>query len=166
MGYDASLVSPTSRLPIPVFEVPEFMSGFQRSDFEMQEPSGDTAPRVVRPAKDDSFNFENTSSFSDTLPHGIRAWGYPLGNTPIRSIPKSVTKERYELYLDHFHHRWPIIHIPSFEKEDGPYVLTASVEMIGAWLQGSCSSKTIARTLHDRLTNHIFQRLVCTWFIK
>ena len=142
---------------MPVFDVPElFMSGFERRDFEIQEPPGDTAPQMVRPAKDDLFNLENT------FPRSMGAWGHPPGNTPVRSIPKSITKESYELYLDHFHHRWPIIHIPSFEKGGDPYVLTASVEMIGAWLQGSCTSKMVALTLHDRLSNHVFQRMVCT----
>jgi hypothetical protein len=167
MGYDTTLVPPTPRSPMPVFDMPEmFMSGFERRDFEMQEPPGDTAPQMARHAKDDLLNIENISSFSDTFPRSIGAWGYLPGNTPVRSIPKSVTKENYELYLDHFHHRWPIIHIPSFEKEGDPYVLTASVEMIGAWLQGSLTSKTVALTLHDRLSNHIFQRLVCTLSIN
>jgi hypothetical protein len=166
MGSDASLVPPAPSLPIPVFDVPElFVSGFEQHDFEMQEPSGDTAPQTVRPAKDDLIILESTPSFSDTFPRSMAAWGYPPGNTPVRSIPKSITKEHYELYIDHFHYRWPIIHIPHFDKGDNPYVLTASVEMIGAWLQGSCSSRMVALTLHDRLTNHIFQRMVCTWSI-
>jgi len=167
MGYDASLVPPTPSLPVPVLDVPElFMSGFEQRDFEMQESSGDTTPQMVRPAKDGLINLENTSSFSDTFPRSMAAWRYKLGNTPVRPIPTSVTKEHYELYVDHFHYRWPIIHVPSFDKGDDPYVLSASVEMIGAWLQGSGSSKMVALTLHDRLTNHIFQRMVCTWSIK
>jgi hypothetical protein len=156
------------RLSISVNDVPElFMSAFERRDFEMQEPPSDTTRQLAGPAKGDIPNVDNVSSFSEkTFPLSMRAWGYLPTMNPLRSIPKSVTKEHYELYLDHFHHRWPVIHIPSFEKGDDPYVLTASVEMIGAWLQGSCSSKMVALTLHDRLTNHIFQRLVCTGSVK
>lgn len=163
-GYDASLISHTPNLRVSGFDVPElFKSAFERRDFEMQRPSGDAIGQMTNAAKDDLLSFEDISSFNEkTFPRSMGAWGYPPGNTPVRSIPKSVTKERYELYLDHFHHRWPIIHIPSFEKGDDPYVLTASVEMIGAWLHGSCESNMVALTLHDRLTNHIFQRMVCT----
>jgi hypothetical protein len=168
MGYDASLDTPTPRLPMSVFDVPDlFMSAFERRDFEMQEPPGNTTRQMAESAKEGLSSFENISSFSgNTFPRSMGAWGYQPGNTPVRSIPKSITKEHYELYLDHFHHRWPIIHIPSFEKGDAPYMLTASVEMIGAWLQGSSPSKMVALTLHDRLANHIFQRMVCTWSIR
>lgn len=161
MGYDNSLAPRTSSLPMSVFDLPDFMSTFERRDFEMQEPPGDNTRQMIGPMTEGQPSLENISSFSEnTFPRNMGAWGYPLRNTPVRSIPKSVTKEHYELYLDLFHHRWPIIHIPSFEKGDEPYVLTASVEMIGAWLQGTCPSKLVALTLHDRLINHIFQRMV------
>jgi hypothetical protein len=163
-GYNAPLSSHTSSLHMSGFDVPEwFISAFERRDFEMHRPSGDVTLQTTSPVKDGLLDVENISSFNGkNLPQSMGSLGYPSGKTPVRSIPKSVTKERYELYLDNFHHRWPIIHIPSFEKEDSPYVLTASIEMIGAWLHGSCESKMEALTLHDRLTNHIFQRMVCT----
>jgi hypothetical protein len=163
-GYNAPLTSHTPSLHMSGFDVPEwFISAFERRDFEMHKPSGDLTLKTTSPAKDGLPDIENISSFNEkNFPRSMGHWGYPPGNTPVRSIPKSITKERYELYLDNFHHRWPIIHIPSFEKGDDPYVLTASVEMIGAWLHGSCESKMVALTLHDRLTNHIFQRMVCT----
>jgi hypothetical protein len=162
-GYNTSLTSHTPNSHISVFDMPEwFVSAFERRDFEMHKPSGDLTLQTTSPAKDGLLDIENISSFNEkNFPPSMGHWGYPPGNTPVRSIPKSVTKERYELYLDNFHHRWPIIHIPSFEKGDDPYVLTASVEMIGAWLHGSSESKIVALTLHDRLTNHIFQRMVC-----
>jgi len=146
------------------FDLPELsMSNSERSDIDIQRIPGYVNQQMASLEKDDLLNFENTFSFTENnFPHSMVAWGYPPGQNPVRSIPKSVTEERYELYLDHFHHRWPIIHIPSLEKGDDPYVLTASVEMIGAWLHGSCESKMEALTLHDRLTNHIFQRMVCT----
>ena len=168
MSYDASIIPPSPRLPMSVFDVPElFLSTFERRDFEMQESPGDTSRQMAGSGKEDIPNLGNVSTFSENIfPRSMGAWGYPPGNTPIRSIPNSVTKEHYELYLDNFHHRWPIIHIPSFEKGDDPYMLTASVEMIGAWLQGSCPSKAVALTLHDRLANHIFQRMVCQWSVR
>lgn len=168
LGYDDSLVPPTPRLPMSVFDVPDlFMSAFEQRNFQTQESPGDTARQMAGTAREDLPNIESVSSLNEkTFPRSIGAWGYPPGDTPVRSIPKSVTKEHYELYLNQFHHRWPIIHIPSFEKGDDPYVLTASVEMIGAWLQGSCPSKMAALTLHDRLTYHIFQQMVCTWSVK
>ncbi len=168
VGYDDSLTSPGPRLRQSAFDVQQlFRPPLQRPDFEMREPSGNISAEMIRPAKVDLLNLENvTSSNENTFPRSMGPWGYPPGNTPVRSIPKSVTKEHYELYLDHFHHRWPVVHIPSFEKEDVPYLLTASVEMIGAWLQGSCESKSVALTLHDRLTNHILNRMVNPFPIK
>lgn len=95
-----------------------------------------------------TLKFENPSN------HG------PAGPLlPTRSIPDAVTKEYYELYLAHFHHRWPILHVPTFEKGEEPYVLKASVESIGAWLYDTPQSIGKGVTLHDRLANHIFQKL-------
>lgn len=163
-GYDP-LATHTPRLSMSVFDMPDwFLSAFQQTGGENTGLSGAMSRSMAGTGEDQSLSFNNFSSLQidRASPNDIRAFGYPPGNAYVRGIPKSVTEEHYELYLDHFHHRWPIIHVPSFEKGDDPYVLSASVEMIGAWLHGSCESKMVALTLHDRLTNHIFQRMVCT----
>jgi hypothetical protein len=75
-------------------------------------------------------------------------------------IPKSFSSLHLKLYFTHFHHHWPILHASMFDENDDPYVLTASVSMIGAWLEGTTESRKVATTLHDRLMNHVLQRLV------
>jgi len=65
-----------------------------------------------------------------------------------------------ELYFSHFHHRWPIIHSPTWQA-DAPNIMASSVYMIGAWLEGTRGSKEFAISKHGRLMGHISRRLVC-----
>jgi hypothetical protein len=163
--YNQIAVPQTPRLSMSMFDMPDwFMSAFQQNGVERADFSGNTSRSMTGDTRELPLSFDNVSSLQNgkASPNNTRSWGYPPGTAYVRSIPKSVTKEHYELYLDYFHHRWPIIHVPSFEKGYDPYILSAAVDMIGSWLQGSCESKMVALTLHDRLTNHIFQRMVCT----
>lgn len=160
---NATDVPTTPNLSTPVFDISElFMSAIDQPGIDRTELSADMFWPMEGSTRGDLMNIDSTISSHNDKPSSsmMRAWGYPQVMAYVRSIPKSVTEERYELYLNCFHHRWPIIHIPSFEKEDNASALSASVEMIGAWLDGSHSSKSLALTLHGRLTNHIFQRMV------
>lgn len=73
---------------------------------------------------------------------------------------RTLSTAHSKLYFKHFHHRWPILHAPTFDEDSDPFVITASVSMIGAWLEGSKESKDLALTIHDRLMNHALQKLV------
>lgn len=73
---------------------------------------------------------------------------------------RTLSTTHSKLYFKHFHHRWPIIHAPNFNEETDPFVVTASVSMIGAWLEGSEESRDLALTIHDRLTIHLLQKMV------
>ena len=64
------------------------------------------------------------------------------------------------LYSTQFHHRWTILHAPSFDEEDEPVVLTSSLKMIVSWLEASHESREIALAIHDRLMDHLFSLLV------
>jgi hypothetical protein len=108
-----------------------------------------------------SASTSNEQSFSRAF-EDLRFPGTTAGLLiPSRSIPDSITEEYYESYLTNFHPRWPVVHLPTFENEEQPYMLKASVEMIGTWFCGTFPSILVALTLHDRLSNHIFQKLVC-----
>ena len=70
--------------------------------------------------------------------------------------------ERYlELYYLHFHHRWPIFHRSSLADEDTVTIVTLSMVMIGAWLEGSLEARKRALHLHEKLVAIIRPQLVC-----
>lgn len=75
------------------------------------------------------------------------------------TISQAITARDTEIYFKYFHDRWPILHFDTFGETD-PYVLRASVAMIGAWLEGRNESQDRALILHDRLMAHILERLV------
>lgn len=81
------------------------------------------------------------------------------------ALPESETKKYLDLYFTHFHHRWPIIHAPTFESENAPQVLLSCVIMIGACIHGTSDSKEVAMNLHTRVIDWIFPRLVGPFFL-
>jgi len=74
-------------------------------------------------------------------------------------VPEELAQKYTALYFAHFHHRWTIIHAPTYEA-DGLTVLTSSIAMIGAWLDGTPESKESAIKMHNNLTDQISERLV------
>ena len=81
------------------------------------------------------------------------------GNFP--SLTGSETVKFMKLYFTHFHHRWPILHAPTFEAETAPPVLLWAVTMIGACIHGTTDSKELAMNFHTRVDDYILPRLVC-----
>lgn len=75
-------------------------------------------------------------------------------------ITESALAGYMELYFKYFHHRWPIIHAPTYES-DGTTILTSSMWMMGAWLYGSAESQEIAVVKHKDIMSQISSRLVC-----
>jgi hypothetical protein len=76
------------------------------------------------------------------------------------ALPESETSKYLDIYFTHFHHRWPILHSPTFEVETAPPVLLSCVIMIGACIHGRRDSKELAVSLHTRVSDWIFPRLV------
>ena len=81
------------------------------------------------------------------------------------ALSESETKKYLDLYFTHFHHRWPIIHAPTFESENVPPVLLSCMTMIGACIHGTSESKEIAMNFHTRVIDWIFPRLVGPFFL-
>jgi len=80
-------------------------------------------------------------------------------NTP--HTPADPASIKYlEIYFSAFHHRWPIIHRPSFEQENEQTLVVSSVKMIGAWLLGCPESRAFAVTWHNALMEQLVPRLV------
>lgn len=80
-------------------------------------------------------------------------------NWPV--LPELETRKYLGLYFTHFHHRWPILHAPTFEAETAHPVLLSCVAMIGTCIHGTSDSKELAMSLHTRVVDWIFSRLVC-----
>lgn len=75
--------------------------------------------------------------------------------------PEGSTQKYLDAYFAYFHHRWTIIHAPTFDDKTHPPVVLSSMCMIGAWLSGAQDSRELAAAMHDRLVAHIIPRLVC-----
>jgi hypothetical protein len=96
-------------------------------------------------------------TFSDT-PHRAAQPASESEDWPLLSKPE--TAKYLKLYFSHFHHRWPILHAPTFDRETVPPVLLSCVTMIGACIHGAKGSKELAWSLHTRVIDYIFPRLV------
>ncbi|ESZ94313.1 hypothetical protein SBOR_5309 [Sclerotinia borealis F-4128] len=80
--------------------------------------------------------------------------------TPGAELPQYL--ELYtELYFDHFHHRWPILHRASREEQAGEAGLCElSIAMIGAWISGTRKAMKYATEIHAVLIDHITPQLM------
>lgn len=92
----------------------------------------------------------------------------PVTPASVSSTEKAETKEERhnsELYTQEFfrsfHHRWTLIHRPTYEVTSSDTPLVASVRMIGAWLIGTVESKKVAWTIHEKCMIEILPKLVC-----
>lgn len=78
-----------------------------------------------------------------------------------RAHQHPIDAEAGELYFTHFHPRWPIIHIASYDEDAvGLQTLNYSVMMVGVWLNGTTISQDEAVAMHIRLMDKLFPRLV------
>ncbi|TVY29108.1 hypothetical protein LHYA1_G002464 [Lachnellula hyalina] len=76
--------------------------------------------------------------------------------------PDDATDSYEKLYFDHFHHRWPIIHRPSYEDQNPSHLLSAlrlSTLMIGGWFSGTIEGMKYALEVHDYLMLNISTKL-------
>lgn len=65
-----------------------------------------------------------------------------------------------DAYLKHFHPHWPIIHSPTFELDSDTLVVSASVVMIGCWLEYPESTDELVITVHEKAVDKLFRELV------
>lgn len=75
--------------------------------------------------------------------------------------PDATSAEYLDIYFTYFHHRWPIVHRPSFEAEGENTLVVSSAKMIGAWLLGSFESKAFAITCKSTIQSS--QELHCSF---
>lgn len=68
-----------------------------------------------------------------------------------------------DTYFTHFHHRFPVIHRPSYEdhgKASVQPLLLSSIDMIGAWLYGTVESKDFAVVVHHKMVSQCLVEIV------
>lgn len=75
---------------------------------------------------------------------------------------KTWFNDSAKAYFEHFHHRWPMLHAPSFDHESEPTAVAVSVIMIGAWLRGCGNVVELMAMAHDFLVDKFFEELVGT----
>lgn len=78
-------------------------------------------------------------------------------------LPSEVEKwssECIKAYMRHFHDRWPILHIPSFEREVVSIGLRSTVIMIGSWVQNEAAGNSLVFEIHSNLVKTLLADLV------
>lgn len=75
-------------------------------------------------------------------------------------IPKDAGQKYLNLFYGYFHHRWPLIHIPSLEQSTNLPLLLSCMKMIGAWLSGTQDAKWLALAIHERIASYLISHLV------
>jgi hypothetical protein len=89
------------------------------------------------------------SDFEDERSHLVRP-----------SVSDEAKKEYIDSYFQHFHHRWPIIHRPSYKMSDHSLPLQCAVTMIGAWNSQGGGAKMYSIVMQDYLMARIPMLLV------
>lgn len=75
-------------------------------------------------------------------------------------VSKDLSTKYLRLYFTQFHFRWQFVHQPTYDEYESPYGMISSLIMIGAWMQGTDTSRQFAKLIHDRLMNELFPLLV------
>jgi len=78
--------------------------------------------------------------------------------------PKINEEPKYELYLQKFfqsiHHRWELVHRPTYRETSSDSLVVFSMRMLGAWVVGTFDSRNYALATHETCVNAIFPKLV------
>jgi hypothetical protein len=76
--------------------------------------------------------------------------------------PDHLEESYIDLYFKYFHHRWPIVHRPSFAGSELGLFLKCAMKMIGAWHCGTGESMMYSLAMHGYLMVHLPSMLVGT----
>lgn len=63
-------------------------------------------------------------------------------------------------YFERFHLYWPVLHRHSFDEQGDPLIVSATVVLIGAWLQGPEATKPLILETHKILVDHLLEQMV------
>ncbi len=65
-----------------------------------------------------------------------------------------------DAYMEHFHIHWPVLHGPTLSLNRDPLTVSASVLMIGCWLEDPKSADELIIMVHEKLIDEMFEELV------
>jgi len=126
------------------------------NDASIQESLRSTAQQEPTPTTLDKATRSVLSSMQIRSDQDLSA---PVPQTEIKRNVLYV-----EAYFTHFHHRVPIIHRISHDDIGRGYVqplLLYSIEMMGAWLEGSPDAREYARVRHQYLGAECILEMAC-----
>ncbi|KAK9783892.1 putative C2H2-type domain-containing protein [Seiridium cardinale] len=90
--------------------------------------------------------------------------GYPSLSEVLRKLPnlRAWVTESSAAYLRTFHTRWPVLHAMSLDIENDPLPLTATICMIGTWIQSPTISvdRFYALRVHEFLLQRFLQDMI------
>lgn len=78
-------------------------------------------------------------------------------------LPEEIEKwssECLRAYITHFHDRWPILHIPTFEREVISIGLRSTAIMIGSWVRNETADNSLVYDIHTILVKNLLADLV------
>lgn len=78
-------------------------------------------------------------------------------------LPPEVEKwssECLRAYMRHFHDRWPLLHIPTFEREVISIGLRSTAIMIGSWVRNETADNSLVFDIHSMLVKNLLADLV------
>ncbi|PON23477.1 hypothetical protein TGAM01_v207711 [Trichoderma gamsii] len=80
-------------------------------------------------------------------------------------LPEEIDKwssECLRAYVTHFHDRWPILHIPTFEREVISIGLRSTAIMIGSWVRNETADHSLVYDIHSILVKNLLADLTET----
>ncbi|KAK1246545.1 hypothetical protein MKX08_000347 [Trichoderma sp. CBMAI-0020] len=80
-------------------------------------------------------------------------------------LPEEIEKwssECLRAYITHFHDRWPILHIPTFEREVISIGLRSTAIMIGSWVRNETADNSLVYDIHSILVKNLLADLTET----
>jgi hypothetical protein len=126
-------------------------------------PSSDSDPEVNEDKVTPPSDFE-IRAFPPPRPETYINWS-SLRIQPDSTLPVGVSQnENYtNAYFTHFHHRLPIVHRASYNdnsKGQALPLLLNSIDMIGAWLEGTAAGKEYASSVLPGLLAQCLEDIV------
>jgi hypothetical protein len=147
-GHESTLTSPQPRTSIPSRDpLASATSALSLHGRELE-----TAMISMPPPRFGYIDWMSTRIQND--PEAVNSMS--LGHGEVNPIDRKYL----DSFFENFHHRWGLIHRPSFEEVNNDTPLIAAMKMIGAWLHGTQQSRDHAITVHEGLIDNLLPRLV------
>ncbi|OOQ81546.1 transcription factor with C2H2 and Zn(2)-Cys(6) DNA binding protein [Penicillium brasilianum] len=109
------------------------------------------APCLQCRTKGQECTFDTTASTTSRSPSDEQVFAATVDTEVLMEDRTAQTKHYVDLYFEHFHPHWPILHRATFSIPDEPPLLLQAVLMIGLWVSEKPSARQAAVDLHQKL---------------